>query len=160
MNINDIVGRPVRAVRPSNTLVEAAGLMCRHSVGALILTDESEETPLGVVTDRDLVWMISEGLDPATATVDELVRAPLETIGIAESLSDATTRMRRAGVRRLPVVDAEGRLVGLLSLDDVLALLGRELADIAEGIRGELAHERTISAAHEAARPAKRPEAG
>jgi CBS domain-containing protein len=150
MNIGDIVRRPVQTVRPSSTLRDAARLMCKHSVGALVITDDSDETALGIVTDRDLVWMVSEGLAPETATIDQLVRSPLQTLAIGESFSDATRKMREAGIRRLPVVDANGRLVGLLSLDDVLIALGREIADVAGAITGELAHERTIGAARDA----------
>jgi CBS domain-containing protein len=126
--------------------------MCRHSVGALVVTDDSEQTVLGVITDRDLVWMVAEGLDPKIATVNEFVHAPLVTARVTDGLADVTTKMRTAGVRRLPVLDGENRLVGLVSLDDVLVLLGREVSDVAAAITAELAHERAIGAEHDAAR--------
>ncbi len=146
MSLAQLTLAPVRTIQPTATLVEAARLMCEQSVGALVITDASGITPLGVITDRDLVWMISEGLDPRDATVNQFVRSSLQTVQVSDSLSDATRKMREAGVRRLPILDQESRLLGIVSLDDVLVLLGRELADVAAAITGELKHERRIGA--------------
>jgi RNA polymerase-binding protein DksA len=150
MFLTDLPRRPVHTVRPSTTVAAAARLMCTRSVGALVVTDDSEQTVLGVITDRDLVWMVSEGLDPKIATVDEFIRGPLVTARVTDGLADVTAKMRAAGVRRLPVLDPENRLVGLVSLDDILVLLGREVSDVTAAITTELAHERAIGAGHEA----------
>jgi CBS domain-containing protein len=147
MSLAQLTLAPVRTVQPSATVAEAARLMCDQSVGALVITDASGLTPLGIITDRDLVWMIAEGLDARDATVGQFVRSTLHTVRISDSLSDATKKMRENGVRRLPIIDHEGRLLGIVSLDDVLVLLGRELADAAAAIDSELAHERRIGAA-------------
>ena len=152
MSLAKLTLAPVRTIQPSATVAEAACLMCEQSVGALVITDASGVTPLGIITDRDLVWMISEGFDARETTVDQFVRSPLQTVRVSESLSDATKKMRESGVRRLPIVDQEGRLLGIVSLDDILVLLGRELADAAAAISGELEHERRIGVAH---KPAK-----
>jgi CBS domain-containing protein len=141
----------VRTILPSATVAEAARLMCEESVGALVITDASAVTPLGVITDRDLVWMIAEGLDPQQATVDQFVRGSLQTIHLSDSLSDATQKMRQSGVRRLPIVDQENRLLGVVALDDILVLLGREMSDIAAAITSGFEHERHIGAAHKRA---------
>jgi CBS domain-containing protein len=148
MSLAQLTQVPVRTIQQSATVAEAARLMCEQSIGALVITDESGETPLGIITDRDLVWMIAEGLDAREATVNQFVRSALRTVHVSESLSDATKKMRDSGVRRLPIVDQEGRLLGIVSLDDVLVLLGRELADVAGAITLEFEHERRISAAH------------
>jgi CBS domain-containing protein len=155
MSLTELLRRPVFTVRQSATVATAARLMCTRSVGALVITDDSDETPLGVITDRDLVWMVSEGLDATVATVDEFLRGPLVTASVGDDLAAVTGKMRAAGVRRLPVLDAERRLVGLVSLDDVLVELGRELSDVAAAIGGELAHEGAISAGHQATKGAK-----
>jgi CBS domain-containing protein len=151
MSLAQLTQQPVHTVQASSTVAEAARLMCIHSVGALVITDATEVTPLGIITDRDLVWMVSEGLDPRTATVDQYVRATLHSVCVTASLSDVTRAMREHGVRRLPIVDTEGRLLGIVALDDVLVLLGRELADVAAAITGELKQERPIGAAKAAA---------
>jgi CBS domain-containing protein len=146
MTLAELARRPVRTVEPSCTLREAARLMIRYSVGALVITDSTGSNPTGIVTDRDLVVMISEGLDPEQATVDCLVKAPLTTIPVEASLREVTDLMHKHGVRRLPVVDSEGELIGLVSLDDVVVLLGRELADAAAAIEEGLSHERAFAA--------------
>lgn len=147
MSLAQLTQQPVQTVQASSTVAEAARLMCIHSVGALVITDATEVTPLGVITDRDLVWMIAEGLDPQTATVDQFVRSPLHSVCVTESLSDVTKAMREHGVRRLPILDPEGRLLGVVALDDILLLLGRELADVAAAITGELRQEHRLGAA-------------
>jgi predicted transcriptional regulator len=91
--------------------------------------------------------MVAEGLDPKLAQVGQFVHAPLHTVCVTESLSDAMRKMREHGVRRLPIVDGEGRLIGVVTLDDVLMLLGRELGDAAATIGSELEHERRIGTA-------------
>ena len=152
MSLAQLTLAPVRTIQQSATMAAATRLMCDQSVGALVITDASGITPLGVITDRDLVWMIAEGLDARQATVDQFVRSSLQTVRVSDSLSDATKKMRESGVRRLPILDQESRLLGLVSLDDILVLLGRELADVAAAITSELEHERRIGAAH---KPAK-----
>jgi len=151
MALTQLTQQPVQTVGVADTLITAARRMCDHSVGALVITDDTGVTPLGVITDRDLVWMIAEGLDPHLAQVGQFVRAELHTVGVNESLSDVTRKMREHGVRRLPIVDQEHRLLGLVSLDDVLVLLGRELADAAAAVDVEMASERHISAARDRA---------
>jgi CBS domain-containing protein len=152
MSLAQLTLAPVRTIQQSATLAEAARLMCEHSVGALVITDASGVTPLGIITDRDLVWMIAEGLDARDATVDQFVRSSLQTVHVSDSLSDATRKMRESAVRRLPIVDEQSRLLGIVSLDDILVLLGRELADVAAAITGEFEHERRIGAARKAAK--------
>jgi CBS domain-containing protein len=133
-------------VRPDEEVAEAARLMCDHSVGALIVTDASGETPIGVLTDRDIVRMIAAGLDPKVARVGQFAAAPLRTVCVADSLLEAVRKMREHGVRRLPIVDGEGRLIGIVSLDDVLTLLAKELAYAAGAIGSEIEHERRLGA--------------
>jgi CBS domain-containing protein len=144
MSLTELTQKPLHTVEPSEKVAKAARLMCEHSVGALVITDASGSTALGVITDRDLVWMIAEGLDPREAEVGQFVHASLQTASVSDGLSDVIRKMREHGVRRLPIVDGEARLIGVVSFDDVLVLLGRELADAAGVITGELEHERRI----------------
>ena len=150
MSLTELTRKPVHSVQPADTVARAARLMCDHSVGALIITDATGVTPLGVITDRDLVWMIAEGLDPQVAEVGQFVHAPLHTARVTDSLSDVTRKMCEHGVRRRPIVDQEARLIGLVSLDDVLVLLGRDLADAAGAITGEVAERIALAHPHSA----------
>lgn len=105
MTLDQLLRRPIETVRPTSTIAEAARQMCAHSVGALVITGEGDDTPQGIITDRDLAWMVSEGLDPKVATVDQFVRGRLATVHLTEDVGEVTKRMRAAGVRRLPVLD-------------------------------------------------------
>jgi CBS domain-containing protein len=138
--------RAVHTVRPAETVREAARRMCRHEVGALVVTDQPDGTPLGIITDRDIVWMIAEGLDPAVAVVGSLLQLPLHTVRVSDGLAAAARAMRTHGVRRLPILDETGRLAGLVSLDDLLGVLGREVADLAATVDAEIARERRLAA--------------
>jgi CBS domain-containing protein len=137
--------RDVYTVRPDETVREAARRMCRHGVGALVVTDEPDGTPIGMITDRDVVWMIAEGLDPTAAVVGSLLQLPLHTIRVSDGLADAARAMRTYGVRRLPILDEADRLVGLVSLDDLLDVMGRELADLTQAVNTEIARERRLA---------------
>lgn len=141
MSLEKLTRRPVRAVSPSSTASEAAREMIDYSVGALVVANPADGSPVGIVTDRDLVALVAEGADPREIPVEKLVRTPIRTASIKESLHDVTRKMRRHGVRRLPIVDEEGRLVGIVSLDDVLLLLGQEMADLAGTIQTEIVQE-------------------
>jgi CBS domain-containing protein len=144
MSLLAFTRKSVVTVQPETTILGAARIMMERCVGALVISDASGEVARGIVTDRDLLYMISEGMDPKTATVGCFAQPRLHTVRVDESVTDVTAAMRKHGVRRLPVVDAEGRLVGLVSLDDILALLGREFGDVAGTLSEELEHERRV----------------
>jgi signal-transduction protein with cAMP-binding, CBS, and nucleotidyltransferase domain len=146
MLLTELAKRPLYTVEPSCTVMEAARQMLDHSVGALVITDAWDSTPLGIVTDRDLVMMIAEGLNPREATLASLACQELETVSIADDLHEVTEKMRKRGVRRLPILDIEKHLIGIVSVDDLLVHLGHEMSDIAAGIETELAYERSLAA--------------
>lgn len=144
MSLLALIRKEVVTVEPHTTLLGAARKMMEHSVGALVVSDASGEVARGIVTDRDLLYLISEGADPDETTVGSFVNPKLHTVSVGDGLSDVTAAMREHGVRRLPILDTEGRLVGIVSLDDVLAILGRELADVAGTVTEEIEHERRV----------------
>jgi len=141
MSLEKLTRRPVRAIRPTSTVTEAAREMVEFSVGALVITDPSDGTPVGIITDRDLVVLLAEGGDPGEVTIEKLVHSPVRTVSVKETLHDVTRRMHHYGVRRLPIVNEEGRLVGIVSLDDVLLLLGQEMGEVAGTIESGIVHE-------------------
>jgi predicted transcriptional regulator len=144
MSVEKLMQRSVSTVDRFTSLVDAARQLMQHSVGALIITDPVTSKPVGIITDRDLVAMIAKGLDPKQTSVDWFSQPPLETVRIDDSIEVVTEKMRESGVRRLPVLDAEGRLAGIVSLDDVLVLLGREISDVASAIETGLVQEHAV----------------
>jgi CBS domain-containing protein len=137
MNVGQLCQRKVVTVEPGDELVTAARLMREKHVGFLIVVEPAEHeghvVPVGVITDRDIVVAtIALDVDPKTLRVDDVMtRKP--TLALAEdSITDALCQMRRAGVRRLPVVGDYGHLVGVLSLDDILTKRAEELEAAAD----------------------------
>jgi CBS domain-containing protein len=104
-------------------------------VGDVVVVDEREgrRFPVGIVTDRDLVVEImATDLDQKVITVGDIMLEELVTVKESVGLFEAVEYMRNKAVRRLPVVDEHGALVGLLSVDDLLELLAEELLSISK----------------------------
>jgi len=144
MAIGEICSRQVVFARRGESVRDAARLMREHHVGALVIVDERDglRVPVGIITDRDIVVaVVAKGLDADELRVEELMIGELTTAGEAEGVSECIARMRARGVRRMPVVDARGALVGILAADDLLDLLAEELSGLARTIANEQRHE-------------------
>ena len=141
MTIGEICSREVVFVRRNESVAEAAKLMREHHIGSLVVVDESagRRVPVGMITDRDIaVGVVALGLDPARAAVESSMRAQVVSVAETEGIGRAVALMRAQGVRRLPVVDASGALVGLLAADDLLDLFAEEISGLAAMVsRGE-----------------------
>jgi CBS domain-containing protein len=127
------------------TALEAARLMRQKHVGDLVVVDDPRDecVPVGMVTDRDLVVkVLGNELDPAATTVGRIMRVPLVTARDTEYAAHAMQRMHAHGVRRIPVVGADGRLVGMVALDDLLKVVATEATTLAEIVIKEHDHER------------------
>lgn len=111
---------------------EIARLMQDAHVGAVVIVEDGR--PVGIVTDRDLVVrVIAEGW-PTTRAVRDLMTRDVVVARADDTLDHALYLMRHHGVRRLPVVDDDGALVGLMALDDLLVLLSGEVSSVAETV--------------------------
>ncbi len=133
MAIGEFCNREVVVVGADATVAEAARLMRKHHVGDLVVVRMSagKNKPIGIVTDRDLVVeVMAAGLDPSTLSVGEIMGQDLAKVKENTGVSEVIRYMRDMGVRRMPVVGSGGALVGLVTLDDLLALLSEELAEL------------------------------
>jgi CBS domain-containing protein len=136
--IGEICTKPALTVSPDTTVREAAHRMATQKVGALVVVG-ADRRPRGVITDRDItVAVVAAGRDPAAVRASQLIRRRPVVINEDAGIFDAARLLSRRGVRRLPVVDRGGKLVGLLSLDDLLILLGSEMGHIASALASEL----------------------
>jgi CBS domain-containing protein len=110
--------RDVVTVRAQDRAEDVAVLMERHRVSAVVVVEQGR--PIGVVTDRDLaLGMLFDG-DPRTRTAGETMTRHPVTLREDEGFDRALELMAQQGVRRLPIVDRQGKLRGLVSLDDLL----------------------------------------
>jgi CBS domain-containing protein len=136
--LKDFATVMVAVVEPDTQALVAAQLMRKHHVGALVVVDAAEQTrPVGIVTDRDLVLgLMAEGLDPALFTVGDIMSTDLVVARPEMDALDAVALMRERRLHRIIVVDDAGRLVGIATVDDVLAVLAQGLLDLSRGAIG------------------------
>lgn len=140
MTIGEICNREVVIVERDTAVTEAARVMRQYHVGDLVVVDASagKRRPVGIVTDRDIVVeVVAAEVAADTLTVGDIMSGEVATVGEAEGVFEALRYMRGKGVRRLPVVDAEGWLVGIVTLDDLLELLAEELGELAKLVSRE-----------------------
>jgi len=135
MRIKEICSRVVVVAEPGTDLREAARLMRDHHVGALVVVEGSDgaRRPIGIVTDRDIVVEVvaTSGVRPENLRVGDVMSSDLVVAGEDVGVFEAVDLMQDRGTRRLPVVDGEGRLVGIITLDDVLRMIAGELTALA-----------------------------
>ena len=147
MDVGEICTRDVVTVTKEDTVLDAARRMRERHVGAVVVVDGVPERPVGVLTDRDIaIGIVAQGVgDIAQLLVgDVLICAPDDVVTAFEGDSAIWTawQMRDAGVRRVPVVDADNQLVGILTMDDLLEMLAEQLMDLVEAIHGQQRKER------------------
>ncbi len=138
MAVGEICNRNVITLQRDDTILEAARLMRQHHVGDVVVVEERGVTrvPVGIVTDRDLVVEImATELDQTVITVGDIMVEELATVKESTGVFETIQYMRSKAVRRLPIVDENGALVGILALDDLLELLSEELLAITKLVR-------------------------
>jgi CBS domain-containing protein len=133
MTLKEIMTTDVQVVAPDCKLIEAAQKMRDLDVGAVPVCDG--ERLIGVITDRDIVVRgIAEGLSAQDADVRSLTSGPVVYAFEDDSVENASKLMQERRIRRLPVINREKRLVGIVALAD-LALKGQDAAKSGETIQ-------------------------
>jgi CBS domain-containing protein len=126
MSIQRICHYDVDVAEPGESVRTIAERMRQRTVGCLVIVNEFRE-PIGIVTDRDLVIrVLAEGKDPYTTRIEEAMSYNLKTVPEDGSIEQALRVMRGGAFRRVPVVDRDGKLIGIVTLDDILMLLAEE----------------------------------
>jgi CBS domain-containing protein len=137
MSVGRICIRNVDVAEMYEPVSVAANRMLARNVGSLVVVDKCQR-PVGLLTDRDLVIrVLAKCRDPFKTTVEEVMSQIPQTIGEETTIEEALRIMRRGPYRRVPVVDCDGRLVGLLCLDDILELLVEEFDQIGKLLEKE-----------------------
>ncbi len=117
--VQALMCKDVRSCLPGHTLTDAARIMCGADCGCVPVVDENGRI-CGILTDRDICMAAYlRARPPQEIRVEEVMARQVLVCRPGEHLAAAEATMRRAQVRRLPVVDAEGSLVGILSLNDI-----------------------------------------
>ncbi|ACL71347.1 putative signal transduction protein with CBS domains [Thioalkalivibrio sulfidiphilus HL-EbGr7] len=144
MKVGEFCNRDVVVMGGEESAQAAAALMRAHHVGDVVLVEDrgGVTTPLGIVTDRDLVLEVMvPGVDAASLAARDLVTAPLVTVREDQGLFDALELMRARGVRRLPVVNGKGALLGILAVDDLVGLMGEMLSRLSSVVARQVVRE-------------------
>jgi len=120
MNTEDIMTRNVKCCRPETSLSEAAALMWNYDCGALPVVDD-ENRVMGMITDRDIaIAAATKGRLATDISVGEVMSGNVYACGLSEDINSALKTMRREKVRRLPVVGKDGKVAGILSINDIV----------------------------------------
>jgi CBS domain-containing protein len=112
--------------------------MRREKVGSVVIVHGNRI--VGIVTDRDLALTVALGAATPDSFVSEVMTKEVETIRDTMTMFDVSRYFRTACVKRLPVVNSKDELVGIVSTDDVIAMLSRELYDTCSALEPKLGH--------------------
>lgn len=136
MTIESLLSRPVSTLSSKATCAEAARRMRRQNIGSVVI--EEDGAPVGILTDRDLaVRIVAEELDASQVTVSRVMSPFPVFLTPHRDLRSALDVMVEMGVRRLPAVNSKGRVIGILSLDDILIELAGQLGKVQELLQVE-----------------------
>jgi CBS domain-containing protein len=142
--IGEICNREVVFAKAGESVLAAALLMREHHVGSLVVIEETagRRVPVGVLTDRDIaVGVVALGLNPEATLVGAVMGPEVVVVREDSGIADTVALMRQKGLRRLPVVDRAGGLVGLVAADDLLELLAEEMGGLAAIVAREQRRE-------------------
>ena len=145
MSVAEICNREVVTAEKHTSIAEAAKIMRRTHTGSLVIVDSDapKSKPVGIITDRDLVIeVIAKDEEVTGLTAGDVMGPELLIARGNDGIWETILRMRAMGVRRLPVIDSEGFLMGILSMDDLLEFLASELSDLAKLIKREAGREK------------------
>jgi CBS domain-containing protein len=140
MSVGRICTREVDTVGPTESSADAARRMRERQVGTLVVVDDRAQ-PMGLVTDRDIAMrVVATGREAAQTPVVEIM-TPMPTAVLDDtSIESALGHMRVGRMRRLPVVSGAGALIGIVTLDDILALIAEEFSLIGGLLEREAPH--------------------
>jgi CBS domain-containing protein len=128
VKVSEVCSNNVVFVAASESVVAAAKAMRKCHVGDVVVVKDADGRSIGVLTDRDItVELVAAEIDPVKVSVGDILTRDLVAVKEDDDIYDALVEMSENAIRRIPVEDDSGRLVGILSLDDVVQLLADEL---------------------------------
>lgn len=130
MNIRTICSRVVASAAETESVKAGAARMAEYGVGTLVVVGDRRE-PVGIVTDRDVMLRcVAEGKDASDTPLSEIMTSPVRTLHEMSPLDEGLDAMEKVGARRLVITDDDGVVVGILSIDDVIGLVGGQLGRV------------------------------
>ena len=137
MPVDDLARSEVVTATEQTHVSEIATTMAEEMVGSVVIVDD-DETPTGIVTDRDLALQcIAEEGETSDLTAGNVMSEDIKTVERGSGFYEAVDTMSENGIRRLPVTDDSGELVGILTTDDLTTLLADEQKGLANVIEAQ-----------------------
>ncbi|WP_339106496.1 CBS domain-containing protein [Haloterrigena salinisoli] len=135
MSVGKLGPENVVTTSPDSTLEEATQTLDDENVGALVVTEDDE--PIGMLTDRDAALAIHDRDDVGSAPVEEIMTEDPVTLEADDDPLAISEAIEEHNVRRFPIVDDDGELAGIATLDDLIATIGEELDNVADTIEAQ-----------------------
>ena len=124
MKVKDLPPGPLLSVSPATPLADIARDMRLHDSDSVAVIDDAKL--VGIITERDMVRAIADGLNPTQALAEMVMTSDPATVSLDEDVNVVAVKMMRLGIRHLPVVDEQGKPTGLVSARNLVAVLDRE----------------------------------
>ncbi|MDB4961221.1 MAG: histidine kinase [Myxococcales bacterium] len=141
MRAGELCIREVFTAQRGETISDIAKRMAERNVGDLVVVDDQDpRIPVGIITDRDLVVRVLAHGDraPSEVTVGEVMSSEFVAVLEGDDLETVVSRLRLNAIRRIAVVDGEGYLQGIVSLDDILEWIGAQVATVTRLVERQL----------------------
>ncbi|AUH73064.1 CBS domain-containing protein [Legionella sainthelensi] len=138
MIVGEYCNRDVVVINCNESVKNAAELMRQYHVGDLVLLEEqkNKKAPIGIVTDRDLVIeVMAAGIAPESLLIKDIITEPFSSVFENDNLLDALELMHSKKIRRLPVINNDKTLVGIITLDDFIEILTENMAKVVDVIK-------------------------
>ena len=148
MRVRDLYSPGAQVARPGQALADAVRTMPESHVGSIIVvqTQGSARRPVGILTDRDIVQgQLRLSSDLYCLTVGDVMTPDPLTIAASMGVTEAIEALHNRGVRRAPVVDGTGNLLGIVTLEDLLPAVARELEELSTLLGTQARHERRLA---------------
>jgi CBS domain-containing protein len=139
MSLENFCRKPVVKILPEMNVAEACRIMEENNIGCLVV--ENDGKLCGIITDRDIALKVAGALrDPQKTTVKEIMTTDPIRISVDKDLRHLTSLMHAFHVRRLPIVNGHDTIVGIITLDDIIALIASEMSEIGKAISEGFTH--------------------
>ena len=148
MALQDIIRKDISVVNSATELKEAAKLMYQNHVGSVVVVDKEngkQGIPIGILTDRDIALTFGkQGLLDPSCEVKEVMSTGVIVCSPEDGIYETISKMSKNGIRRMPVVNKQDQLLGVVESDDLFQLLGKEINELSGLTDYELAKEAKI----------------
>ena len=132
IRVEEVAAEDVVTAQRDTPVSNVVAEMAERDVGSVVVVENDQ--PVGIITDRKIALALENTPDVANKEAGDLISGDLVTATTSMSVFDALQQLNDEGIRRLPIVDDDGDLQGIITLDDILVLLGSELNKIGETI--------------------------